>query len=381
MQYSSHFQKIKPSASMQAGLLEDAHLYSNLAIGVSDLAPPAQIESLVREFGRQNYLPYVASKGSRKARTNLSNIIFRNEEIDPEGIMLVNGAKWGLHLALMGILNPGDHVVLMEPYWLSYPEMISLQYGQSVFWKPEISLDGTIQFSFDALLEIMEKQRPKVLILNNPNNPSGMLFPRVFVDKVAEILQQFDAWLIIDEVYKDLLFSRADEKEFYSSGENIIRIGSFSKSIACPGLRLGYIQAKPDFIAFLDKMNQHIQTCITGLSHFIIENLDKKVYLDYILYSSEIFHSRYSVMEACLKGSKFKHLKGMASFYALIDFSSFANGGEATCKKLFADSKILATPGGAYGQSFSDYVRICLTVDEEKLKNILNTLILSHENF
>jgi len=366
---------------MQAGLLEDAHLYSNLAIGVSDLAPPAQIESLVREFGRQNYLPYVASKGSRKARTNLSNIIFRNEEIDPEGIMLVNGAKWGLHLALMGILNPGDHVVLMEPYWLSYPEMISLQYGQSVFWKPEISLDGTIQFSFDALLEIMEKQRPKVLILNNPNNPSGMLFPRVFVDKVAEILQQFDAWLIIDEVYKDLLFSRADEKEFYSSGENIIRIGSFSKSIACPGLRLGYIQAKPDFIAFLDKMNQHIQTCITGLSHFIIENLDKKVYLDYILYSSEIFHSRYSVMEACLKGSKFKHLKGMASFYALIDFSSFANGGEAACKKLFADSKILATPGGAYGQSFSDYVRICLTVDEEKLKNILNTLILNHENF
>jgi aspartate/methionine/tyrosine aminotransferase len=375
MQYSSHFHKIKPSASMQAGLLEDAHLYSNLAIGVSDLPPPTQLQSLIEDFAKQNYLPYVASKGSKKARTNLSNIIFRNEDVDPDEVVLVNGAKWGLHLALMGILNPGDHVILMEPYWLSYPEMISLQYAHFISWKPTVSVSGELSFHLDSLLALLETHKPKVLILNNPNNPSGMLFSKEFVDKVAQILHQNGAWLIIDEVYKDLLFSRADEKEFYSKGENIIRIGSFSKSIASPGLRLGYIQAKQEFISFLDKMNQHMQTCVTGLSHFVMENLDKQVYLDYVSYSSAIFHNRYLVLESSLKGSKFKHLKGSASFYALVNFSSFAASGEDACKKLLSEYKILATPGGAYGQSFSEYVRVCLTVDEKKLKEIFEVLI------
>jgi len=375
MKYSSIGITIKPSASMQAGLLEDAYLFSNLAIGVSDIPPPIGVNSLIQSYSKQNFYPYVASKGSKVARENLSRIIFRNKEVDPDEILLVNGAKWGLNLALMGILDPGDSVVLMEPYWLSYPEMVSLHYCKSVFWKPQVTENGELIFSIDELNIIIEKFKPKVLILNNPNNPSGMLFKKDFVDKISSILIQNDCWIIIDEVYKDLLFSKKDESEFYSFGDNIIKIGSFSKSIACPGLRLGYIHANPNFIAHIDKMNQHMQTCITGLSHFIIENLDLDEYLTYIYTSSKIFHRRYSVLENSLKNTQFSHLKSSASFYALVNFQSMSKTGEESCKILFNNYKILATPGGAYGNSFSSYVRICLTIEENKLLEIFEKLI------
>jgi aspartate/methionine/tyrosine aminotransferase len=366
LSFNQGLQNIQPSASMKLGLSAIDPDLLNLSIGIPDLPPPAEVGAMIGEFVRRNQFPYVPSRGSLKARKNLSALLFSEEERpDPETeISLTAGAKFGIYLSLKTCTSFGDDVVIMEPYWLSYPPM-AYSLGLSIFWwKPGLSDDGTLSFDLAWLEDHCKRNRPKALIFNNPNNPSGLVFSPDFISELSRITLENDCWMIVDEVYKHHTFSGV--LPTFPKAKNIVRIGSLSKSVSLPGLRLGYIAAPKAMLEKADLLTQHLLTCANAISNFVAEELQESVFESYRQLSIQTYRSRYQDF-INLFSNQFHILKSEASFYALV--KPKANFEGEVSEYLKKEYRILTTPGAAYGEWFSDYARICLTVDSQVLKD------------
>ncbi len=365
---------------MKVGLTESKIPVTNLAIGVPDLKCPDEVVAVIQQAAAEFQFSYVPSKGSRKALLNLKNLLFKNESnILPEkNLLLVNGAKYGIYLSLKTICNDGDSVLAMQPYWLSYPEIIyslGLKYHSC---NPTIAASGTLDFDLSEIEKTVREKNITAFVLNNPNNPSGKVFELDWIVKLNSILKKYNCWLLIDEVYRELVFNRNKPNNFSIEDENIIRIGSLSKSLSIPGLRLGYIAASGIMIAQADLFNQHIETCVNSLSCYLMENLPEETFHTFTQNSSAIYRSRFEAVQKILAGSKLKMLLSEASFYVLVDFGSYFKSGGEACDFLSRELNIHAVPGLPYGNQFEQYIRICLTLPEnmlvEKFQLILNKL-------
>jgi len=365
---------MKPSASMKAGLVEQDKVMTNLAVGIPDVVAPQEIGALVREAADLSRYNYVPSKGTKKALANLKHILFAQEEsVDAAAnLLLVSGAKYGIYLSLKTMCNYGDTVILMQPYWLSYPEIVHSLGLKFVCWNPAVNDAGVLSFDVAELAALVKEHRAKALILNNPNNPAGKVFRKSEVSQINTVLQEYGAWLLIDEVYRDLVFDSSLAGEFALTADNIVRVGSLSKSLSIPGLRLGYICAPAQMISYADLYNQHIQTCLNSISCHVMENLDKQVFESFAAKCAEVYKERFELMSRKFSGTPLRLLRSESTFYSLVDFGQYFKTGQEACDFLAADMDIIAVAGVAYGQNFESYIRICLTLQSETLKSVFD---------
>jgi len=365
---------MKPSASMKAGLVEQDKVMTNLAVGIPDMVAPPEIGALIREGADLARFNYVPSKGTKKALANLKHILFADEDsVDAAAnLILVSGAKYGIYLSLKTMCDFGDTVILMQPYWLSYPEIVHALGLKFVCWNPSVHEDGTLHFDVEELRRLLAKHNAKALILNNPNNPAGKVFRKDEVEGINAILQERSAWLLIDEVYRDLVFDSSLASEFALTADNIVRVGSLSKSLSIPGLRLGYICAPAQMISYADLYNQHIQTCLNSLSCHVMEHLDKQVFQSFAAKCAEVYKERFALMSDTFSGTPLKLLRSESTFYSLVDFGHYFKTGQEACDFLASDMDVIAVAGVAYGQNFESYIRICLTLHSETLRSVFD---------
>lgn len=368
--------EMKPSASMKAGLVEQDRVMTNLAVGIPDVVAPPEIAALIREGADLSRFNYVPSKGTKKALTNLKNILFSEEEnVDAaSNLLLVSGAKYAIYLSLKTMCNAGDTVILMQPYWLSYPEIVHALGLKYVCWNPTVDEAGELHFDVAELAALVKQHNATALILNNPNNPAGKVFRQAQVLQINEILQAHDAWLLIDEVYRDLVFDSRLAGEFAITADNIVRVGSLSKSLSIPGLRLGYICAPEQMISYADLYNQHIQTCLNSLSCHVMEHLDKQVFQSFAEKCSSVYKERYALMSQAFSGTPLRLLRSESTFYSLVDFGHYFKNGQEACNFLASDMDVIAVAGVAYGEKFQSHIRICLTLQSETLSRVFDDI-------
>ena len=377
--FNIHLSQMRPSASMQNGLEEHTQPVTNLAMGSPDIKAPVEVINIIKAGAEELYLGYIPAKGTVKALSNLKKIAFRNEDnVNPEqNLLLVNGAKYGIYITLKTVCNYGDNILLMQPYWLSYPE-IAISLGLNFHsWYP-VHLNTNIAYDLNVFEQLVRTHRIKALILNNPNNPSGQIFSKKWISEINEILKKYDAYLIIDEVYKELVFDRSRLTEFCVTDINIIRVGSLSKSLCIPGLRLGYIYGSKELICNANLFNQHIVTCINSLSCYLMEHLDEATFHSFSENCAVIYENRFKTISSLLKNTNLKILHSEASFYSLIDFGYYFKDGEETCRFLSSNLSIKTVSGIEYGDYFKSYIRVCLTLPVvsllEKINDIINIL-------
>lgn len=376
MRFSSIVDTIKPSASMKIGLGVRGEEYVNFAIGAPDLDPPAAVKSILKSRIGISSHPYTTSAGTLLARKNMANILSdATYEVNPDEVMLCEGAKYGIYLTLKTICNKGDKVLLIEPYWLSYPHILASLELEPVIHSPVIEKNGKLTYDLNHLAQTAIEAHVKVVILNNPNNPSGQKLKFAEIDNLAKRLNDSGIWLLIDEVYKDLVYEHAIGESFNIVGQNVVRVGSFSKSLCMPGLRLGYIVAQTLVLDKILLVSQHIQTCVNTYALTIAEHIDKQNLHHHAKQCSMIYKSRYDALKECLKLTKLNLLYCEASFYAFVDFSAYFPHALEACKFLEGKYKILTTPGHEYGNSFKSYVRICLTLPETTIVERFNRIV------
>lgn len=159
----------------------------------------------------------------------------------PTQIVAASGAKHNVYIALRCLVNPGDEVILPAPYWVSYYEMVNMVGGQPVV------VTATEEHGFKMTAEQLDEAitpKTKALILNNPSNPTGMMYTKEELAAIAAVCIKRDIYVIADEIYYSLVYDGAKFTSFASLGEEVkertILVNGVSKSYAMTGWRIGY---------------------------------------------------------------------------------------------------------------------------------------------
>ena len=232
----------------------------NLSQGFPDFDPPAELLAALERVSRQGPHQYAVTWGAPNFRQALARkqSRFMGIPVDPEANLVVTcGSTEAMMAAMMTACNPGDKVIVFSPFYENYVADTVLSGAEPLF----VALRPP-DFSFDpAELRRAFEQRPKALVLCNPANPSGKVFRRDELELIAALAEEFDAFVITDEVYEHIVYEPSRHVYFASlprMAERTLSCSSLSKTYSITGWRLGYVIAPPAVTDSLRKVHDFL---------------------------------------------------------------------------------------------------------------------------
>lgn len=223
----------------------------NLSVGEPDFDTPDTAKAGGIEAIEQGFTKYTAAAGIAELREAIADKLRRENGLgySADEIVVSNGAKHSLFNVFMVLLDPGDEVIIQAPYWVSYPEMVKIAGGAPVIIKTDAST------GFELTVEMVERAvtpRTKAINLNNPSNPTGVVYSREKLKAISDIAVRRNLLIISDEIYERLSYDGAEVHSLASLGpevkERTVTVNGFSKAFAMTGWRLGYT-ASPKYLA------------------------------------------------------------------------------------------------------------------------------------
>jgi aspartate aminotransferase/aminotransferase len=231
----------------------------NLSIGLPDFdVPPAAkaaaIESINKGFNR-----YTPTQGIEPLRTRLRSELSAEMGRDVGEVLITSGVSGGLFLTILATIDPGDEAIFLDPYFVMYKHLLTMAGGRAV------AVDSYPDFSFPAE-RVRQAVTPqtKLLILNSPANPTGVVLSEADVQAAVRIAKEHDLLIVSDEIYEPFLYDLKESAHLPSPArtyENTIILRGFSKSHAMTGWRMGYAAGPQEIIAQMTKLQQYTYVC------------------------------------------------------------------------------------------------------------------------
>ena len=228
--------------------------------GEPDFNTPDNINNAAIKAIKEGFTKYTPASGIMELKQAISRKFksFNHLNYEPEQIVISNGGKHSLINVFAAILNPGDEVMIPAPYWLSYPEMVKLEDGipVPVATKKENGYKVTVEE-----LEQAYTDKTKALVLNSPCNPTGMLYTREELEKIAAFIVEKDIYVVSDEMYEYLTYDGAEHVSIGSLNDEIfartITVSGVSKSYAMTGWRIGYTGSSLEIAKLMSSVQSH----------------------------------------------------------------------------------------------------------------------------
>lgn len=271
--------------------------------------------------------------------------------IAPENVIVSAGAKQSIFNILYSILNPQEEVIVLAPYWVSYPEMIKMCYGIPVVVTPE---DGTFHPRFEDV-ERKVSSATKAIIINSPNNPSGLIFSDEFIAKIIDFCERKGIYVIMDDIYHKLVFDGKRPTPAYQFAQKdlenskVIVVNGVAKLYGMTGFRIGWAVAPRKLVEVMTNVQGQITTCVspflqvaaegalTGLQS-IVENL-----------RLTIQNNRDVIMQELKSFTGIKCVKPEGTFYCLPDFRAYQSDSVALSDFLLKKAYVVTVPGKDFG--------------------------------
>ena len=301
---------------------------------------------------------------------------------NPSQIVVSTGAKQSLANAFLAILNPGDEVIVPNPYWVSYPELIRLADGKPVF----VESNETSSYKFTKEnLEKVVTEKTKAIILNTPNNPTGTIYNKEELIEIAEFAKKYDLIIISDEMYEKLLYDGEKHISIASVSddayERTIVINGLSKSYAMTGWRLGYCGATEKISKLMTNIQSHMTSNVCSITQYAaIEALNGPQ--DKVKEMIFEFERRRNYMVKTLeKMNNLSIIKPQGAFYIMINIDKCLGkeiNGEKIIDsmdfsaKLLEHEKVAVIPGKAFG--LDNYVRVSYATSMELIEKGLERI-------
>ena len=245
--------------SMAKQMKADGYDVVGFGTGEPDFETPENIRFAAIDAIKSGKTKYTPAAGIVPLRKAIAEQLKREGyDYDYTQIVVASGAKHSLFIALSAITNPGDEIILPAPYWVSYYEMIKMTDGEPVV----ISAGEEQNFKITAeQLEAAITDKTKALVLNNPSNPTGMIYNRDELKELVDVCVKHDLYIIADEIYYKLVYTGIEFTSVASFGEDIrertLLINGVSKSYAMTGWRVGYCAANKQLAKIMSNYLSH----------------------------------------------------------------------------------------------------------------------------
>lgn len=281
------------------------------------------------------------------------------------------GGKQAIYNVCQALLDPGDEAIVIPPCWVSYADVVKLAGGVPV------EVDTFAHEGYrpnEAALRAAITPRTKLILTNNPANPTGAVWEAEVVEMVAKVAAEHDLWVLDDLVYDAFNFTGrpvAAVGAFPEALERTITVGSFSKAYAMTGFRVGFVHAPAPLQPQLLKLQQQGVTCLPGFIQTGALAALKEA-PEYPAQMAAHYEGLRHVVREALGALDAGPLEG--AFYAFVDVSSTGLDDVAFADRLYAEHKVAVVPGSAFGQAGAGRVRVSYAADEAVLREGLGRL-------
>ncbi len=368
---SRKYKDIKPTSMMRmAALAAQKKGAIDLTLGEPDIATPADICEALAASARAGETHYQSGMGLPSLREAAAQYWKGKYGLDyaADDVLVTTGGSHAIALVLQACLDPGDEVIIFEPYFTFYELLVKQNGGIPVC--VECSIENAY-LPDPAEAEAAVSAKTKIMIVNSPCNPTGARYPADTMQGIASVAERHGLLVISDELYEAFAYDgpHIPMASLPDMMQRTVTIGGFSKSYAMTGWRVGYAMS-PD--RQLLKAMQAI-----GVAQVIGPNTMAQHACDYALRNcgaeikmiSELYRKR-SAAAAEYFGAipGIKCIKPGGSFYLFMDVSDTGMDGETFAVKMLNEADVVMIPGDSFGKNCRNFVRIACTVCEEKLK-------------
>ena len=322
----------------------------NLSQGFPDFDPPAALVAALEGVARTGPHQYAVTWGAPNFRQALAAKQSRWMKIplDPDRHLVVTcGSTEAMMVAMMTACNPGDSVIVFSPFYENYGADAILS-GAHTIYVPLRPPD----FTFDpAELRAAFKQRPKALILCNPSNPSGKVFKREELLAIAALAEEFDTFVITDEVYEHIVYAPHQHVYFAALPgmfKRTVSCSSLSKTYSITGWRLGYVIAAPAFIDCARKVHDFLTV---GAAAPLQEAAVTALHFDDVYYGDLLasYTRKRDVFLGALDEAGLAYTTPQGAYYVLVDVSEFTKADDVGfCEWLAREVGVAAVPGSSF---------------------------------
>jgi aspartate aminotransferase len=348
-----------------------------LSAGEPDFDTPDFVREAARKSINEGFTHYSPASGYedlRKAvgeKLRRENGIACNYETD---IVITAGSSSGIFLAMLSLLDPGDEVLVPDPAWFHYNTLVRLCGAEP--------LSMPVKFEGDtSSLDLEETKRrvtnkTKILILNSPSNPTGMMLSRDVLKEIGEFAEKHDLWIISDEVYEKIIYSGNSHISPASlpglEGRTLTSNG-FSKAYAMTGWRVGYLAGSPEIMEKVAALNGYTTLCASSVSQraALAGLTDPRIDATIGAMVERYAERRQMVLEGLTNLPGIKVHRPQGAFYTWVDITGTGMSSEEFSSKLIEKEKVGVLPGPLFGELGKGHVRISFATGDDQLKEAL----------
>lgn len=352
----------------------------HLEMGEPDFTTPKHIVEAVQKALDLGEVHYASNRGIPQLRETIADKLKIENGIhaDPKtDIIVTQGAAEALSIAVLAHLNPGDELIIIEPSFASYENLAHLA-GAVPVSVPTREENNWVVDPEDILKAITSKTR--MILINSPSNPTGAVFPKETLEKIAGYAMEHDLLVVSDEIYEKVTYQKDSH---FSIGavkgmeERTITINGFSKAYAMTGWRLGYVAAHKDLITNMLKVHQYGVTCVPTFTQFGAntayterEKSEKSISEMMAAYRRR----RDIVYEGLNSIDGVTVTQPEGAFYAFPNISKFNLTSAEFAEKLLNDTGVATVPGTVFSNVGEGYIRISFATSEENLKEAMKRI-------
>ncbi|HSG43156.1 MAG TPA: aminotransferase class I/II-fold pyridoxal phosphate-dependent enzyme [Anaerolineales bacterium] len=325
----------------------------NLGIGEpKNKTPIAAVLSSAAKLtsGEVKYVPIDGTVSLKKA------VIRYTEEnydrlVAPENVLITNGAKQSLFNVIYSILNPQDEVIVIAPYWVSYPEIIKMCMGKPVIVTPE---DGTFTPRFEDI-EKAVTSFTRAIIVNSPNNPSGVIYPPELIEKLVDLCESKGIYMICDDIYHKLTFDGNVAPPAYQftkkdvEDSHVIAVNGVAKLYGMTGFRIGWVIAPKQLVRVMTNVTAQTTSGVSPVSQAAAEGALNGLQSVVDALRLQIQNNRDVLLQEFRTFNGVRLIEPQGTFYALPDIRAFNNNSVEVSKFLLQKAMVVTVPGKEFG--------------------------------
>lgn len=355
MKFANRLNGVTESATFKYSALAKGEGVIDLTIGRTNFDTPALIKEAAKKAIDEGKVHYTSPNGIPELRKAVVEKLDKENNItnlSNEDVIVSTGAKQVIFEAILALIGKNDTVAISDPSWVSYEPIVRLAEGNVKF----LPLDPEKGFIPDEeFFSALENSNPKLIIINSPSNPTGAVYPKKIIEKIIDIAERKDSWILSDEIYEKMIY----EGSHLSAGsiyDNVITVNGFSKEFSMTGWRLGYgVCRNKDVIRKMGIIQEQSVSCATSFVQYgALAAFTDDARRDVERMRIELKERRDYLMKR-INETNFLCIQPSGAFYA---FPHIGEIDDIDYADKLLKKKVAVIPGSLFGSKGSGCIRI-----------------------